>query len=121
MGLFGLGLPELAVLAGVTVLVFGELSIQQARASLARCLLLASSVKARAAVGEIHCCFAGPSKLPGLGKELGKTVKSFQSAAKVQCPPFLLLGALWKCFTCCQGGSWGPGASICFGAGCTTC
>lgn len=25
----------------------------------------------------------GPSKLPGLGKELGKTVKSFQGAAKV--------------------------------------
>ena len=25
----------------------------------------------------------GPSKLPELGKELGKTVKSFQTAAKV--------------------------------------
>ena len=26
----------------------------------------------------------GPSKLPSLGKELGKTVKSFQTAAKVR-------------------------------------
>ena len=45
-GLFGLGLPELAVIAGVAALIFG------------------------------------PSKLPSLGKELGKTVKSFQTAAK---------------------------------------
>ncbi|KAK9787131.1 hypothetical protein WJX73_005756 [Symbiochloris irregularis] len=46
MGLFGLGIPELAIIAGVATLLFG------------------------------------PSKLPGLGKELGKTVKSFQGAAK---------------------------------------
>ncbi|CAL6338527.1 unnamed protein product [Bathycoccus prasinos] len=44
-GLFGLGLPELVVIGGVTALLFG------------------------------------PSKLPELGKSLGKTVKSFQSAA----------------------------------------
>ncbi|EFJ52523.1 hypothetical protein VOLCADRAFT_120302 [Volvox carteri f. nagariensis] len=44
-GLFGLGLPEVAVIAGVAALVFG------------------------------------PSKLPELGKTLGKTVKSFQTAA----------------------------------------
>lgn len=44
-GLFGLGLPEIAVIAGVAALVFG------------------------------------PSKLPELGKGLGKTVKSFQEAA----------------------------------------
>lgn len=45
-GLFGLGLPEIVVIAGVTALIFG------------------------------------PSKLPELGKGLGKTVKSFQTAAK---------------------------------------
>ena len=44
-GLFGLGGPELAVIAGVVVLIFG------------------------------------PSKIPGLGKELGKTAKSFKDAA----------------------------------------
>lgn len=45
-GLFGLGLPEIAVIAGVAAIIFG------------------------------------PSKLPELGKGLGKTVKSFQTAAK---------------------------------------
>ena len=44
-GLFGLGLPELVVIGGVSSLLFG------------------------------------PSKLPELRKSLGKTVKSFQSAA----------------------------------------
>lgn len=45
-GLFGLGVPELAVIAGVVALIYG------------------------------------PSKLPELGKGLGKTAKSFQTAAK---------------------------------------
>eukprot|EP01024_Parvocaulis_polyphysoides_P033983 TRINITY_DN3009_c0_g1_i2.p4 TRINITY_DN3009_c0_g1~~TRINITY_DN3009_c0_g1_i2.p4 ORF type:complete len:163 (-),score=10.81 TRINITY_DN3009_c0_g1_i2:293-730(-) len=46
MGLFGLGLPEVAVIAGVSLLIFG------------------------------------PKKLPEIGKSLGSTVKSFQSAAR---------------------------------------
>lgn len=48
MGIFGLGLPEVAVIAGVAVVLFG------------------------------------PSKLPELGKTLGKTVRSLQDAAQVR-------------------------------------
>ncbi|XP_073147148.1 sec-independent protein translocase protein TATA, chloroplastic [Henckelia pumila] len=44
--LFGLGVPELVVIAGVTALVFG------------------------------------PKQLPEVGRSLGKTIKSFQKAAK---------------------------------------
>merc|ERR1719408_957685 len=46
MSLFGMGVPEVAIIAGVAALVLG------------------------------------PSKLPELGKTLGKSVKSFQSATK---------------------------------------
>mmetsp|Transcript_12011 Transcript_12011/g.33957 ORF Transcript_12011/g.33957 Transcript_12011/m.33957 type:complete len:126 (+) Transcript_12011:84-461(+) len=46
MGIFGLGLPEVAVIAGVAVLLFG------------------------------------PSKMPELGKTLGKTVRELQDASK---------------------------------------
>ncbi|QDZ20385.1 twin arginine-targeting-like sec-independent protein translocator protein [Chloropicon primus] len=46
MGLFGLGLPEIAVIAGVGILLFG------------------------------------PSKIPELGKTLGKTVRGLQDAAQ---------------------------------------
>eukprot|EP00246_Nothoceros_aenigmaticus_P013225 TRINITY_DN446_c0_g1_i1.p1 TRINITY_DN446_c0_g1~~TRINITY_DN446_c0_g1_i1.p1 ORF type:complete len:190 (+),score=30.35 TRINITY_DN446_c0_g1_i1:49-570(+) len=46
VGLFGLGMPELVVIAGVAALLFG------------------------------------PTKLPEIGKSLGKTVKGFQVAAK---------------------------------------
>merc|ERR1711937_307599 len=46
MGLFGLGLPEVAVIAGVAVLLFG------------------------------------PSKIPELGKTLGKTVRGLQDATQ---------------------------------------
>jgi sec-independent protein translocase protein TatA len=53
-GLFGLGLPEIAVIAGVTALIFG------------------------------------PSKLPELGKGLGKTVKSFQVRLGLQ-------SESWRC------------------------
>eukprot|EP00897_Mesotaenium_endlicherianum_P009171 jgi/Mesen1/8282/ME000045S07739 len=45
-GLFGLGVPELVVIAGVAAVLFG------------------------------------PKQLPEVGKNLGKTVKSFQQAAK---------------------------------------
>ena len=48
MGIFGLGLPEVAVIAGVAVLLFG------------------------------------PSKMPELGKTLGKTVRELQDASKVR-------------------------------------
>lgn len=33
---------------------------------------------------QVNGCVAGPSKLPEVGKGLGKTFKSFQTAAKVR-------------------------------------
>ena len=53
MGLFGLGLPEVAVIAGVAVLLFG------------------------------------PSKIPELGKALGKTVRGLQDASQVRLHAFV--------------------------------
>jgi TatA/E family protein of Tat protein translocase len=53
--LFGLGVPELAVIAGVTALIFG------------------------------------PSKLPEIGKSLGKTVKSFQQVRSIPYPYFIVV------------------------------
>lgn len=43
-------------------------------------------------IGGVVAVLFGPSKLPDLGKSLGKTVKSFQSAAKASSPllPWLL-------------------------------
>ncbi|ABO94088.1 Tat family transporter: pH-dependent thylakoid protein export into thylakoid, partial [Ostreococcus lucimarinus CCE9901] len=35
-------------------------------------------------IGGVAAVLFGPSKLPELGKSLGKTVKSFQEAAKVR-------------------------------------
>jgi len=37
-------------------------------------------------IGGVVALVFGPSKLPELGKSLGKTVKSFQSAAKARAP-----------------------------------
>lgn len=55
---------------------------------------------------------AGPTKLPELGKELGKTVKSFQNAAKVLpfgcvlcAVPYVLFFML--CFLCTVSCVWG--------------
>ena len=48
---------------------------------------------------------AGPSKLPELGKELGKTVKSFQTAAKARMGVHLHLCSChtfaYLCCSCC--------------------
>ena len=45
--------------------------------------LLASSLLPNENHSQRILLLTGPSKLPSLGKELGKTVKSFQTAAKV--------------------------------------
>ena len=89
-GLFGLGVPELAVIAGVAALIFGACAAPgergwapplagARRSSVCRCLPRCNTPKRPG-----PCAPAGPSKLPELGKGLGKTVKNFQSAAKVR-------------------------------------
>jgi sec-independent protein translocase protein TatA len=94
MGLFGLGVPEVAVIAGVVALVFGEYPTP------ACAWVQAADMPPLAApppppppppplpllslCASTTCQPAGPSKLPELGKGLGKTVKNFQSAAKVR-------------------------------------
>ena len=40
----------------------------------------------RVVIGGVAALAFGPSKLPELGKSLGKTVKSFQTAAKARLP-----------------------------------
>ena len=47
---------------------------------------------------ELEC--AGPSKIPGLGKEVGKAAKSFQQAAKVS---HLHSASMITCCKCCVG------------------
>ncbi len=79
MGIFGLGGPEIAVIAGVAVLIFGKDCV-----CLSEAVLLQTSHLShlwRVVFTLPH--FAGPSKIPGLGKEVGKAAKSFQEAAKV--------------------------------------
>ncbi len=83
MGLFGLGVPELAVIAGVVALIYGKHHDQALAGKFPspsthdRLILPAPP--------PLPLPSAGPSKLPELGKGLGKTMKSFQSAAKVRC------------------------------------
>ena len=105
MGLFGLGLPELAVIAGVAALIFGEYPAATRnggggdgrrpggsgggrrppgwRAPSWRSRLLSDRLVVLTGAACVTQLYAGPSKLPEIGKGLGQTVKSFQSAAKV--------------------------------------
>jgi sec-independent protein translocase protein TatA len=84
-GLFGLGVPELAVIAGVAALIFGAFFAFHGRV---RPITPPAKPRSHAPTptpthtkkNTTHD--TGPSKLPSLGKELGKTAKSFQTAAK---------------------------------------
>lgn len=71
-GLFGLGAPEIAVIVGVVALIYGTFAA------------VMFYVCIHGIKWDPYIC-VGPSKLPELGKGLGKTAKSFQSAAKVRC------------------------------------
>ena len=86
-GLFGLGVPELAVIAGVAALIFGEQGAWGAWGPAAHCrrrCLPPPPPARRPMLPPLPARLSGPSKLPELGKGLGKTVKSFQTAAKVR-------------------------------------
>ena len=88
MGLFGLGVPELAVIGAVTALAFGACLHTLLTTVCMLCTFLLhrceGSVLKQEGMSTNHLSLAGPSKLPELGKVLGQTVKSFQGAAKVR-------------------------------------
>ncbi len=74
------------MIAGVAALIFGA---EADSAQLGRLVLSSAQpatctpVRGAGVAGCLCMSCAGPSKLPELGKGLGKTVKSFQTAAKV--------------------------------------
>ena len=95
MGLFGLGVPELALVAGAAALLFGE-SACKCRYDLDICWMMRQEYTSVAAlhvetaqiaqmyVQGLICSPVGPAKIPQLGQALGKTAKSVKAAADVR-------------------------------------